>query len=239
MRPSALALLLVSIVFLMPAHSSPYALTNGRIFDGVSDHILDDVVVLVANGRIERIANAGTPIPSGYEVIDLEGYYLMPGMFDVHTHIGTLDQARRALESGVTTVRSASVAAYQDVALQKLVATGRLAGPEVVPAGVYVTPDLEDKVLADPRLAALHVGVDTDEDLRLLVRVNADRGVGVIKTRGTERAGLPDTDPRQQVYTERQLRIVVEEATKAPVLRFSPAPGASNTAPICQIQRCG
>ncbi len=36
----------------------------------------------------------------------------------------------------------------------------------------------------------------------------------VIKTRGTQRAGLPNTDPRQQVYTEHQLRIVVEEAAK-------------------------
>jgi imidazolonepropionase-like amidohydrolase len=36
----------------------------------------------------------------------------------------------------------------------------------------------------------------------------------VIKTRGTERAGLPETDPRRQVYTERQLRVIVEEAAR-------------------------
>jgi len=48
----------------------------------------------------------------------------------------------------------------------------------------------------------------------LLVNINADRGVDVIKTRGTQRAGLPDTDPRQQVYTERQLRVIVEAATR-------------------------
>ena len=34
----------------------------------------------------------------------------------------------------------------------------------------------------------------------------------VIKTRGTERAGTATTDPRQQVYTEAELRAVVEEA---------------------------
>jgi imidazolonepropionase-like amidohydrolase len=37
-------------------------------------------------------------------------------------------------------------------------------------------------------------------------------GVDVIKTRGTERAGRPDTDPRQQTYSEAELRVVVEEA---------------------------
>jgi imidazolonepropionase-like amidohydrolase len=84
----------------------------------------------------------------------------------------------------------------------------------VVAAGVYVTPDLEDGILADPRLAALHGGVQSEADLRLVVQVNAERGVDVIKTRGTERAGRPDTDPREQVYTREQLAVVVDEAAR-------------------------
>lgn len=198
----------------MQAHGSPYALTNGKLFDGVNDRIVENVTVVVEDGKIERIVDSDSALPSEHIEIDLEGFYLMPGMFDVHTHLSTLDQARQALESGVTTVRSASTDAYQDVAIQQLVATGRLPGPEVVAAGVYVTPDLGDTVLADPRLAPLLDGVNSDEQLRLMVKVNAERGVRVIKTRGTQRAGLPDTDPRQQVYTERQLRVIVEEAAK-------------------------
>ena len=147
-------------------------------------------------------------------VIDLEEHYLMPGLMDAHTHIETLAQAKQALESGVTTVRSASTDAFQDVGLQALVADGQLPGPEVVPAGVYITPDLGDTILADPRLAALKDGVWSDDALRVMVNVNADRGARVIKTRGTQRAGLPDTDPRQQVYTEHQLRVVVDEAAR-------------------------
>ena len=218
MRHSAVRALVVLLALsaTVGAHAdtAAYALVNGRVFDGMTDAIIDDSVVLVSAGRIDAIVAADARIPSRDEVIDLQGYFLMPGLFDVHTHLETLDQARRALESGVTTVRSASVTAYQDVALQQLVETGVLAGPEVVAAGVYVTPDLGDTILADPRLAELHAGVHTDAALRLLVNVNADRGAKVIKTRGTQRAGLPDTDPRQQVYTERQLRVVVEEAAK-------------------------
>ena len=190
------------------------ALVNGQLFDGVTDRIRTDVTVLVADGKITAIQAADEDIPGGFRPVSLDNYYLMPGLFDVHTHIQTLAQARQALESGVTTVRSASVNAYQDVALQALVEAGELAGPEVVAAGVYITPNLGDTVLADPRLAPLHAGVTSDDALRLLVQVNADRGVRVIKTRGTQRAGLPDTDPRKQVYTERQLSIVVEEAAK-------------------------
>jgi len=211
---TAFVMLLLCNALPAQADSKQYALINGHIFDGIAERIIEDVTVLVAEGKIERLADASSSVPADYEVIDLEGFYLMPGMFDVHTHLTTIEQARRALDSGVTTVRSASVDAYQDVALQSLVESGGLAGPEVVAAGVYITPDLGDTILADPRLAKLHGGVHTDDALRLLVRVNADRGVKVIKTRGTQRAGLADTDPRQQVYTERQLRVIVDEAAR-------------------------
>ena len=218
MRQRAVRALALLIAFCGAASAqaaeASFALVNGHVFDGASESIVENAVVLVHDGEIEAVGGSDLTIPDGYELIDLDGYYLMPGLFDVHTHLTTLDQAQRALESGVTTVRSASVKAYQDVALQRLVATGALAGPEVVAAGVYITPDLGDTVLADPRLADLHGGVHSDADLRLLVNVNADRGVRAIKTRGTQRAGLPDTDPRQQVYTERQLRVVVDEAAK-------------------------
>ena len=190
-----------------------FALTNVHVFDGVSQQIVRDATVLVANGRIENVGK-GVGIPGGYEKIDGEGNYLMPGMFDVHTHLDNLAAAERALASGVTTVRSASVDSFQDVTLRELVRAGKIAGPDMLAAGVYVTPNLGDSVLADPRLIALSGGVNTDEELRLLVQINADRGADVIKTRGTERAGLPDTDPRQQVYSERQLKVVVDEAAR-------------------------
>jgi len=199
---------------LATAQGTSYALTHANVFNGVDMRIREDATVLVRDGRIERVASGEVAIPSTYAVIDCEGNFLLPGLFDVHTHINSLAQARRALESGVTTVRTASAPAYQDVSLRELVKAGKIAGPDVAAAGVFVTPDLGETVLADPRLAELAGGVNTDEELKLLVRINADRGVDVIKTRGTQRAGLPDTDPRQQVYTERQLRIIVEEAAR-------------------------
>lgn len=191
-----------------------YALINANLFDGVNDRITEHATILVSDGKIESIGTGDVDIPSGYEVVDVENNYLMPGMFDVHTHIDTIDRAKRALDSGVTTVRSASVSAFQDVALRELVRTGMLPGPEMLAAGVYVTPELRNGALADPRLAEFYDGVNSDEDLRKLVNINADRGVDVIKARGTQRAGLPFTDPRQQSYTERQLRVIVEEAAK-------------------------
>ena len=83
------------------AQGVSYALTNSNVFNGVDDRIQENVTVFVNDGRIERIAESGAAIPSGYEVIDCEGNYLMPGMFDVHTHINSLVQARRDRKSVV------------------------------------------------------------------------------------------------------------------------------------------
>ena len=156
----------------------------------------------------------GESFSSAYQVRDLEGAFLMPGMIDAHTHLSSLASAKIALLSGVTTVRTAGVKAYQDVTLSKLVSEGYFAGPDVVPAGVYVTPDLGETALADPRLGPLMQGITDAEKLRTIVRINADRGAKVIKTRGTERAGRPETDPRKQTYTKSELEAVVEEANK-------------------------
>ena len=54
------------------------------------------------------------------------------------------------------------------------------------------------------------------EDLAFLTRVNIARGAQVIKTRSTERAGLPEQDPRVQVYDARQIGAVVDAARKLP-----------------------
>lgn len=216
MKPLRNFTLLLLFLFSTPSWSQElksYALTKVNLFNGIDNKIYPNAIVFVKAGKIEKLGKEGDPI-SGYEVIDCQGNYLMPGMIDAHSHLDNLAAAKRALETGVTTVRTAGVSAFQDVSLMALSKSGKIAGPDVVPAGVYVSPNLEETILADPRLGLLINGVRTDEELKLLVNVNIDRGAKVIKTRGTERAGRPDTDPREQVYTEQQIRVIVQEAAK-------------------------
>lgn len=209
---SSLAVALTAVN--MPAQSPTLVITRANLVDGARGAFASDATVAIADGRIVGIATGAYTPPAGATVIDARGRYLVPGLIDAHTHITSLASARRALESGVTTVRSASVGAFQDVALREASKRGAIAGPDVVATGVFVTPSLGDAMLADPRLSALTGGVTTEAALREVVRVNASRGVDGIKTRGTERAGLPDTDPRKQTYTEQQLAWIVDEATK-------------------------
>ena len=210
---AAMALCMVVVPALhAQAASAVVAITQAHVVDGVTAQRVRNATIVVRDGKIASI-QAGGSVPAGATVIDAGGRWIAPGMIDVHTHVSTLANARRALQSGVTTVRSASVPAYQDVALRELAKAGQVMAPDVLATGVFVTPDLGETLLADARLGALARGVRTPEELKTLVRINADRGVNWIKTRGTERAGLPDTDPRQQTYSEAQLRAVVEEAT--------------------------
>jgi len=209
----AALLTLAGLTPLAAQERAPLYLVNANVVDGVSGNVVRDATIVIEGTRITRIApRLAPPRGAGVQVIDLAGRWVAPGLIDAHTHIATLANAKRALFSGVTTVRSASVPAYQDVAMRDQARAGQILAPDVLAAGVFVTPNLGETVLADRRLGALAGGVTTPEQLRALVRVNLDRGVDWIKTRGTERAGLPDTDPRKQVYDEAELRAIVEEA---------------------------
>lgn len=192
-------------------------LRHANLADGARGAIATNAALVIRDGQIAQIENEPFNPPAGATVIDVGGRYVVPGLMDAHTHISTLANARRALESGVTTVRSASTGNYQDVALRDLVKQGAVPGPDVIAAGVFVTPELGETMLADARLGSLKDGVTSEAALRAVVRVNLDHHVNVIKTRGTERAGLPNTDPRKQTYTEQQLAWIVDEATKGGV----------------------
>jgi imidazolonepropionase-like amidohydrolase/Tol biopolymer transport system component len=98
--------------------------------------------VLIANGRILRIAPAGTLRPPFARVLDAEGRWALPGLIDAHTHFleGGLAVPRAALFHGVTTVREmwhplAEAAAYRDA-----VAAGAVAGARIVVSGPPVYP---------------------------------------------------------------------------------------------------
>jgi len=216
-------LLLLALAQGQPQPQPYLALVNGNVLDVRTGDIAATATVVLRDGKIISIGPG--PAPAGAEVIDLESRYVLPGLFDAHTHLDDLDRARRALQSGVTTARSASVGSYRDVVIGQMSKAGYIAGPDYLGAGVFVTPYIEDAVLASPSLMRLPVPIQSEEDLRALVRINVENGARVIKTRGTERAGRPDTDPREQVYTEAQLRAVVEEATRLGVFVLCHAHG--------------
>lgn len=210
-----LALVAAALTLVVPLDAQPLpaarrlVLLHANVIDGTGAAPLRDVSIVLDGGRIVSI---GTATASGADTIDLAGRWVVPGLIDAHTHIASSAAMKRALESGVTTVRSASTPHFEDVGLRALVRAGVLAGPEMLAAGVFVTPFLGETIVADPRLAQFSSAVITPAQLAAVVNINIDRGADWIKTRATERAGLAEQDPRKQVYTEEQLRAVVDAA---------------------------
>jgi len=192
------------------------AMTHANVVDVRSGAILRDVTVAVRDGKIVSVGNDDPP--AGAEVVDMQGRYLTPGFFEGHFHGSTVGSAQRALVSGVTTAKGASVGGYNDVALKEMVVAGLIPGPDILPAGVYVTPELgnTNAVLADPRLYKYANAVLHGEDaLREVVSINADRGVEWIKTRSSglsSRTGGPDA--LEQVYSDAELAAIVDEAAR-------------------------
>jgi imidazolonepropionase-like amidohydrolase len=98
--------------------------------------------------------------------------------------------------------------------MRELVKSGAVVGPDIVAAGYHVRPMIAEEAFFDtPSLAdLLRRGVTTPDAMKRVVQANLAHGVDWIKVLATERAGTADTDPRKQVYTENELRTIVEEA---------------------------
>ena len=211
MSPAGLVLLALPAAPTTPSTPEPLAITNANVLDVRSGRVLAGLTVVLRDGKITSVGTG--PAPSGIRTLNARGRHVVPGLVDAHTHISTFAAARQALESGVTTVRSSGVSNYFDVGFRELVKRGALAGPDTLASGYHLRPRVADEAFTNhPALFELMSGVDTVDELRAMARANLDRGVDWIKVLATERAGTADTDPRKQVYSEAELRAVVEEA---------------------------
>src|SRR5436190_7047495 len=70
-----------------PYPSTPTAITGATIYDGEGGRIENGTIVM-ADGRIQAVGGADTPIPEGAARIDGRGLWVTPGVIDVHSHLG-------------------------------------------------------------------------------------------------------------------------------------------------------
>jgi imidazolonepropionase-like amidohydrolase len=119
-------------------------LQNGDLFDSERGVVLPAQTVIVRDGRVVAVGPAAsTPVPDGATVIDASGKTIMPGMWEMHTHLQVANQSAFSLmqlAQGLTTARD--LAADLDVAVSQRdrERAGKLASPRIILAGFMEGP---------------------------------------------------------------------------------------------------
>ena len=60
---------------------------NANLWDGYADSVFKKCAVFVDGDKIAKISYDEKPDVSGYEVIDLNGKYVTPGLVNPHVHL--------------------------------------------------------------------------------------------------------------------------------------------------------
>jgi imidazolonepropionase-like amidohydrolase len=148
-----------------PAQSPPTvtALVGGTVVATDGGPAIKNATVLIAGERISQVGPAAsTAIPSGAKIIPMTGKWLIPGLMNMHVHLGLklpgaagdslatetdteevlrmAGNARLSLLSGVTTLRLVGEDHGTDFALRKAIESGQVLGPRIKTAGEVIIP---------------------------------------------------------------------------------------------------
>jgi imidazolonepropionase-like amidohydrolase len=138
--------------------SEQILIKGSLLWDGISDRLLSEGVILIKDKRIKAVATYADIDSLDYQrTMDFSGLTLLPGLIDSHTHHSmdaslenyldrmsdsipelTLRAAammKKDLQAGVTTCRTLGDKEYLDIACRQAVEDGLLEGPRSIVAG--------------------------------------------------------------------------------------------------------
>jgi imidazolonepropionase-like amidohydrolase len=162
-----------------------YAIKNVSIITMTSEEVLPDRTVIVDKGIIKSISPAATAkIAKGVKAIDGKGKFLMPGLFDMHTHffyeqgehVNTNEaELKLMLVNGITTARiMAGHPSYLEAKAN--VKNGKWIGPELSVA----SPQLAGKWPFPTGFKNFEL-VDNEEKAKAAVKTFKQQGYDAIK----------------------------------------------------------
>ncbi len=242
LRPLAFAAAaLIPAAALAQTDSDATYLRAARLLDVEAGAYVDDVLVEVADGRIVSVGPAPTSLPAG--TVDLGDRTVLPGLIDVHTHLGdnswlpaeqydpwTLTpaafgiagtvNARATLHAGFTTVRNVSEPYFTGIALRDAIAGGWIEGPRMFVSGPMITITGGHGAWGNwmapqfDRSGLDHAVADGEDEVRRTVREHIRASVDLIKVAATGGFGTTGTVPGAASFTEAELRAAVDEARK-------------------------
>ena len=157
------------------SHPAPGGIvfTHVSLFDAQSAEILKDRTVEISGNHILSVGPSDqVSAPPGAQVIDGAGKTLLPGLWDMHAHVGDNDGLLN-LAAGVTTVRDLANDIDTLLARRKRIEDGQEIGTRIVLAGVIDGPG--------PYQGPTKVLVSTEDEARAAVDNYARLGYVQIK----------------------------------------------------------
>ncbi len=158
-KASLLAVVLISAAPAI-ANAAIVALQCGRTIDVRAMEVLTERTIVVDGNKIIGIER-GYTAPAGATVIDLKGHTCMPGLIDLHVHLGSAISANSTIESftlnppdyairgvvnaektlmaGFTSVRELGAAPGVSTALRNAINAGIVKGPRIHAAGGVIS----------------------------------------------------------------------------------------------------
>ena len=117
---------------LVKTPTTPVAFTNVRMFDAERARFLTDQTVVISKDKIIAVGPAAkVKVPANAERIDGRGKTLIPGMWDVHMHVGDDYTGPQELSLGVTSVRDPGNNDKLTMDRRTRIAAGQLLFPNV------------------------------------------------------------------------------------------------------------
>ncbi|MDG1196252.1 MAG: amidohydrolase family protein [Polaribacter sp.] len=121
------------------------AFKNARIITMDGNEVIEDGTIIINKNKIEKVGKTSIiTIPSDARVFDMNGKTIMPGMVDVHAHVGAFRnglstqkhwQFYANLAFGVTTSHDPSVHTAAAFTLEELQRSGQIVGPRLFSTG--------------------------------------------------------------------------------------------------------
>jgi imidazolonepropionase-like amidohydrolase len=241
------AILLVpaaALVLLAQAPADPVVVIHaGALLDRPGQPPRGPSTIVIRGGRIDSVRDGHIAPPAGARLIDLKREFVLPGLIDAHVHIFSdddkmrarleannrdiedglligVDNARRTLEAGFTTVRDLGSDVHSITALRDGIAAGLVPGPTIVAAGSGISgngghadpSNNTNRDIAELRRARASNLCNGAEDCRRAVRDQISQGADVIKFTATGGVNSNIAGGLGQQMFDDEMKAIVETA---------------------------
>lgn len=208
-------------------------LRNINLVDVVNETIMEKVNVLIEGNCIAQISKSEIEInidkKDEYEIYDYDGYYILPGLIDMHVHLiwsGGDDPARKVeeegiqlallhaaynanktLRAGITTVRDLGSNEDTVLSLAKAIDKGFVSGPRVIACGCTI-------IMTGGHDPFWGIQADGEVEVVKAVRRQVDKGAKVIKVSATGGVygRIEGEDVGTSELTYKELKAICDEA---------------------------